>query len=183
MHLMLKVVPLKRPSGPLFLALARVFQHELRLLKHAGSKVKGCILAVLLLTSLVPAQTPAQGRLLPTALLKIGGISAYVEVASTPEARNRGLMFRESLPVDHGMLFVFEQDNLQCFWMRNTPLPLTIAFIDAQGRIINLGDMQPYSEAEHCPTRPMRYALEMRQGWFGQFGIKAGSVVEGLPRQ
>ena len=118
---------------------------------------------------------------MPTTTLKVAGVNAYVEIAATPEVRNRGLMFRKSLPTDHGMLFVFEHDSLTCFWMRNTPLPLSIAFIDTDGVIINVRDMQPNSDAEHCPNRPMRYALEMRQGWFGQYGIKAGRVVTGLP--
>ncbi|WP_397475247.1 DUF192 domain-containing protein [Pusillimonas sp.] len=180
---MLKLAPLKRPSGPLFLALPRPAKRAAGSWKQVGNKAKGGVCAALLLASLVPVQTSAQGRLLPTTTLQMNGIAAYVEVAATPEVRNRGLMFRESLPPDHGMLFVFEHDGLQCFWMKNTPLPLTIAFIDAEGLIINLRDMQPHSEAEHCPARPMRYALEMRQGWFGQYGIKAGSVVKGLPAQ
>lgn len=134
-----------------------------------------------LLTSLVPSPTAAQARLLPTTTLGLGPVSAYVEIAATPESRNRGLMFRQHLPADHGMLFVFEQDTSQCFWMKNTPLPLTIAFIDAQGQIINMRNMQPHSEANHCPTRPMRYALEMQQGWFTQYGIAAGQHIKGLP--
>lgn len=178
---MLKLAPLKRPSGPLFLALSRAVKQVGTKCQLLGKKAKLGACTALLLVSLVPAQTAAQGRLLPTTTLTINGISAHVEIAATPEVRNRGLMFRESLPTDHGMLFVFEHDDLRCFWMKNTPLPLTIAFVDAQGVIINLRDMQPYSEADHCPTRPMRYALEMRQGWFGQYGIRAGSVVKGLP--
>src|SRR5690606_16225718 len=112
-----------------------------------------------------------QAMLLPTASLKVGAVEAQVEVASTPPQRNRGLMFRESLPADHGMLFVFDEDNTQCFWMRNTPLPLSIAFIDSKGRIINIRDMHPHDETNHCPTRPMRYALEMQQGWFQQYDL------------
>jgi len=137
--------------------------------------------AVCLAASVVPTPAPAQARLLPTTSLALGAATVHAEIAATPENRNRGLMFRESLPPDHGMLFVFEQETTQCFWMKNTPLPLTIAFIDAQGRIINMRDMQPYSEANHCPAGPMRYALEMPQGWFLQYGIKAGEQVKGLP--
>lgn len=135
----------------------------------------------LLLTSVVPSTLDAQGRLLPTRTLHVGGIPAHVEVAATPAARNQGLMFRESLPPDHGMLFVFDHVSMTCFWMRNTPLPLSIAFIDDAGRIINLRDMQPLSDTDHCPEEPMRYALEMPQGWFHQYGIQAGALVEGLP--
>ena len=92
-------------------------------------------------------------------------------------------MYRESLAPDHGMLFIFEHETSQCFWMKNTPLPLSIAFIDSQGIIINIRDMQPHSEASHCPARPMRYALEMQQGWFLDYGILAGQKIEGLPPQ
>lgn len=137
----------------------------------------------LLVTSLMAAQPWAQPRLLPTTALTLGNATAHVEIAATPAARNHGLMFRERLAPDHGMLFVFELDTMQCFWMQNTPLPLTIAFIDAQGTIINLRDMQPHSETEHCPARPMRYALEMKQGWFLGYGISAGQRVEGLPQR
>lgn len=155
--------PSKGPVGPFFL------------LAKAGA----C--AGLLLASLVPTQTAAQARLLPTTTLQVAGVAAHVEIAATPQVRNQGLMFREIMPANNGMLFVFERDNLQCFWMRNTPLPLSIAFIDAQGRIINLRDMQPHSEASHCPERPMRYALEMHRGWFNQYGIKPGDTINGLP--
>ncbi len=142
---------------------------------------KAACAAACLAASVVPSPAPAQARLLPTTSLTLGSATVHVEIAATPENRNRGLMFRESLPPDHGMLFVFEQDTTQCFWMKNTPLPLTIAFVDAQGHIINMRDMQPYSEATHCPAAPMRYALEMPQGWFLQYGIKAGEQVKGLP--
>src|SRR5690606_7318779 len=135
----------------------------------------------LCMASVVPSPAPAQARLLPTSTLNVGGVDVHVEVAATQANRNRGLMFRESLPQDHGMLFVFEHDNMQCFWMKNTLLPLTIAFIDAEGRIINMHDMRPHDETSRCPTRPMRYALEMAQGWFLQHGIKAGQQVNGLP--
>lgn len=138
-------------------------------------------LLTLTLLSLVPSVAATQGRLLPTTTLTVGGVTAYVEIAATWATRQHGLMYRESLPPDHGMLFVFEYEHVQCFWMKNTPLPLTIAFIDAHGVIINLRDLQPYSETPQCPERPMRYALEMPQGWFRDYGIKAGQTVEGLP--
>ena len=137
---------------------------------------------IVLLASVIPASPLAQGALLPTTTLTLGDARAQVEIAATQAARNRGLMFREHLPPDHGMLFVFEQDTTQCFWMKNTPLPLTIAFIDAAGVIINLRNMQPHTEANHCPDRPMRYALEMQQGWFLGYGIESGQVVKGLPQ-
>jgi len=178
---MLKLAPSKRPFRPLFFTISTWIGRFVRRL-FGGKAWFGDGLAItVFLISLVPATLSAQGRLLPTATLHLAGIPAYVEVAATPEVRNRGLMFRQSLPPDHGMLFVFDNETTTCFWMRNTPLPLSIAFIDKTGRIINLRDMQPHSEADHCPDRPMRYALEMPQGWFDRYGIKAGTVVEGLP--
>jgi len=173
----------KRPFGLFFFAFPG---RPGRLTTRPRTKARqaNCAAACLvasLMASLVPSPAPAQARLLPTTSLALGAATAHVEIAATPEVRNRGLMFRESLPPDHGMLFVFEQETTQCFWMKNTPLPLTIAFIDARGRIINMRDMQPHSEATHCPAGPMRYALEMPQGWFLQYGILAGQQVEGLP--
>jgi hypothetical protein len=91
-------------------------------------------------------------------------------------------MGRTHLAADGGMLFVFEQPDRHCFWMRDTPLPLSIAFIDAAGRIASLADMQPRSEALHCPSADVRYALEMRQGEFRRRGISPRTQVDGLPR-
>jgi uncharacterized membrane protein (UPF0127 family) len=102
------------------------------------------------------------------------------EVADTPALRTRGLMGRQSLAPNHGMLFVFEQPQQQCFWMRNTPLPLSIAFLDDEGRISSMADMQPLSEATHCSPIPVRYALEMEQGWFTKRGIQPGEIIRGL---
>lgn len=90
-------------------------------------------------------------------------------------------MYRTFLPPDTGMLFVFDRPGLPCFWMKNTPLPLSIAFIDQRGRIVNIADMQPHDQTSHCPTAPVLYALEMQQGWFRQKGIKPGTQVAPLP--
>lgn len=105
-----------------------------------------------------------------------------VEVAATPQQREQGLMGRTRLPANGGMLFVFERPDRHCFWMRNTPLPLSIAFIEAGGRIVNFADMQPHTETLHCPAADVRYALEVAQGGFRQRGIAAGAQVKGLPR-
>jgi uncharacterized membrane protein (UPF0127 family) len=78
------------------------------------------------------------------------------------------------------MLFIFEQPAIHCMWMKNTPLPLSVAFLDDQGAIINIADMQPHSEQTHCATRPALYALEMAQGWFAQRGVKPGAKLGGL---
>lgn len=103
------------------------------------------------------------------------------EVAVTPEQRALGLMFRRDLGDNDGMLFVFEQPARQCFWMRNTPTPLSIAFIADDGTIVNLADMAPQTEQDHCSARPVRYALEMNQGWFASRGIKPGFKLGGAP--
>jgi hypothetical protein len=113
--------------------------------------------------------------------LTIGKQIFQVEVAAAPRERERGLMGRKQLPANGGMLFVFEQAAPQCFWMHNTPLPLSIAFIDSQGRIVNLADMQPYSDTLHCAATNVRYALEVEQGGFAQRGITVGAHVNGLP--
>lgn len=114
--------------------------------------------------------------------LRIGPHAFQVELATTPSQRERGLMGRTHLPADGGMLFVFEQPGRHCFWMRDTPLPLSIAFIDPAGRIASLADMQPRSETPHCPPVDIRYALEVRQGEFQRRGITARAQLEGLPR-
>jgi len=108
------------------------------------------------------------------------GVFAHVELATTPQSQAQGLMYRQRLPANQGMLFVFEQ-AAGCFWMRNTLIPLSIAFIDAAGVIGQINHMQPLSEAPHCPELVAPYALEMNVGWFERNGIKVGSRVSGLP--
>lgn len=118
---------------------------------------------------------------LPRANLSAGMFLINAQVVSTPEQRAIGLMFRKEMPANEGMLFVFEQPAGQCFWMKNTFLPLTAAFIADDGTIVNLADMQPQSLDSHCSTQPVRYVLEMHQGWFAKRGIKAGSRLTGAP--
>lgn len=103
------------------------------------------------------------------------------QVAATPEQRSTGLMFRRDMPQSEGMLFVFEQASQQCFWMKNTVLPLTAAFVADDGTIVNLADMKPQTTDSHCSNQPVRYVLEMNQGWFGKKGIKAGFKLGGKP--
>ena len=103
------------------------------------------------------------------------------EIASTPQSRMIGLMMRERLAPNHGMVFVFEDKSQHCFWMRNTLIPLSIAFIDDDGTVVSIADMAPKSEASTCPQRPVRYALEMDQGWFAKRGVTAGTKISGLP--
>lgn len=123
---------------------------------------------------------PAAQPTLPRIQLTAGMHVIRAEVAAEPTSRARGLMFRERLGPNEGMLFVFERAERHCFWMRNTPLPLSIAFIDEAGTIINIENMQPRSDESHCPTRPARYALEMEQGWFAKRGISTGLKIGGL---
>ena len=103
------------------------------------------------------------------------------EVATTPGELQKGLMFRRDLNTNDGMLFVFEVPQPQCFWMKNTPTPLTIAFIADDGTIVNLADMAPFSERTHCSAKPVRFTLEMNQGWFNKHGIKPGFKLSGAP--
>ena len=103
------------------------------------------------------------------------------EIASTPQSRMIGLMMRERLAPNHGMVFIFEDKSQHCFWMRNTLIPLSIAFIDDDGTVVSIADMSPKSEASTCPQRPVRYALEMDQGWFAKRGVTAGTKISGLP--
>ena len=103
------------------------------------------------------------------------------EIASTPQSRMIGLMMRERLAPNHGMVFIFEDKSQHCFWMRNTLIPLSIAFLDDDGTVVSIADMSPKSEASTCPQRPVRYALEMDQGWFAKRGVTAGTKISGLP--
>ncbi|MBX3659437.1 MAG: DUF192 domain-containing protein [Ramlibacter sp.] len=103
------------------------------------------------------------------------------QVALTPEQRSVGLMFRKAMPQHEGMLFVFEQPSVQCFWMKNTLLPLTAAFVADDGTIVNLADMKPQTTDSHCSTKPVRFVLEMNQGWFARKGLKAGFKLSGQP--
>lgn len=118
---------------------------------------------------------------LPRTRLSAGMHQIDAQLASTPAQRSVGLMFRQEMPPHEGMLFVFEQPGVQCFWMKNTLLPLTAAFIADDGRIVNLADMKPQSLDSHCASAPVRYVLEMNQGWFAKRGLKAGSRLTGPP--
>jgi uncharacterized membrane protein (UPF0127 family) len=127
---------------------------------------------------LVAASAAAQP--LPVTQLSAGMHLIRAEVAADMSSRSQGLMHRKSLAPNAGMLFIFDEAAPHCMWMKNTYIPLSVAFIDAQGVIINIADMQPHSEQSHCAARPAVYALEMTQGWFAQRGIKAGAKLGGL---
>ncbi len=115
---------------------------------------------------------------LPRVSITAGMHVIQAQVASTPEQRTIGLMFRTEMPTNEGMLFVFERPTGQCFWMKNTLIPLTAAFIADDGTIVNLADMQPKTLDSHCSTAPVRYVLEMNQGWFAKRGITDGSRLK-----
>ena len=114
-------------------------------------------------------------------MLSAGMHQIDTQLAQTPEQRQIGLMWRKEMPQHEGMLFIFEQPSQQCFWMKNTLLPLTAAFVADDGTIVNLEDMKPQTTEPHCSAKPVRYVLEMNKGWFAKKGIKAGSKLAGGP--
>jgi hypothetical protein len=137
------------------------------------------IAALGLAAPLAAAQPQAK---LPTLALNVGIHLVHAEIANTLPSRAQGLMFRKSLDASHGMLFVFPDIGPQCMWMRNTYVPLSVAFIDEAGVILNIADMKPQTEDSHCAAGPARYALEMNQGWFAAKGIKPGARIAGIEK-
>ena len=123
----------------------------------------------------------AAAQKLPTTVLSIHHHRLQVEIANTDATRTQGLMHRSHLATNSGMLFVFDQPVLACFWMKNTPLNLSIAFVDAAGVITNIEQMQAFDLQSHCPNKPIKYAIEMEQGWFDSRAV-AGDQVNGLPQ-
>jgi uncharacterized protein len=125
------------------------------------------------------AQDPPQK--LPVVSLSAGMHMIQAMVAQTPDERSTGLMFRKEMGNNEGMLFIFEQAAIQCFWMKNTLLPLSAAFVRDDGSIVNIEDMKPQSLDSHCSKEPVRFVLEMHQGWFAKKGLKPGSKLAGKP--
>ncbi len=139
---------------------------------------------VIFLSGLISLGAWAQGLPqlnLPRAKLQVGLHLIDVQLALTPEQREIGLMHRREMPRHEGMLFVFQDKSRQCFWMKNTLLPLTAAFLDDDGTIVNLADMAPQTTEPHCSARPVRYVLEVNRGWFNKARVKAGERILGLP--
>lgn len=126
------------------------------------------------------AQDQAQTGL-PRTQLTVGFHQIEVQVASTPAQQSTGLMYRAEMPQHEGMLFVFPEAKQQCFWMKNTLIPLTAAFVADDGTVINLEDMQPQTTQSHCSAKPVRFVLEVNQGWFRKKGLKAGMRLVGPP--
>lgn len=124
---------------------------------------------------------PALAQELPVVQLNAGMYLIRAEVAGDFESRAQGLMYRKQLPSNAGMLFIFEQPGEQCMWMKNTLIPLSVAFMDDRGAIINIEDMAPQTLDSHCARRPARYALEMNGGWFAARGVRPGMRLGGIP--
>ncbi len=139
------------------------------------------IVSVSILTLITPPIFAEQTAKLPITQLTTGIYIIKAEVADNEPKREQGLMFREKMAVNEGMVFVFDSAAQVCMWMKNTVLPLSVAFLDDNGVIINIEDMKPQTLDSHCGKKPVRYALEMNLGWFKQKNIKPGSVIEGLP--
>ena len=143
-----------------------------------------CRLPLLLAAGLSCASALAQPSAqldLPRTQLTAGMFRIDVQLATTPQQRQIGLMSRREMPQTEGMLFIFEQPAEQCFWMKDTLIPLTAAFVADDGTIVNLADMKPLDETSHCSAEPVRYVLEMNQGWFEQRHLKAGAKLRGKP--
>ncbi len=119
---------------------------------------------------------------MPLVELAAGMYRIEAEVAHTPQTRQIGLMHRQAMAEQRGMVFVFERDAQHCMWMRNTYIPLSVAFLDAEGRILNIEDMAPQTEDSHCAVAPARFALEMNQGWFAKRGMAPGMTIRGIER-
>ena len=143
------------------------------------SGMRRTLLFAVMAAAMSLAQAQAQ---LPEIPVAIDGHKLTAEVAHTDAARTRGLMHRRMLPENRGMLFVFTETAAHAMWMENTYLPLSVAFLDENGVIINIADMQPQTRDTHPALRPAKYALEVNQGWFAKRGIRPGAKVEGLER-
>ena len=117
----------------------------------------------------------------PVTQLNAGMHLIRAEVVSDPGTRAEGLMYRKTMAQNAGMLFIFDEHATHCMWMKNTLIPLSVAFIDDRGTIVNIADMEPQTEASHCAEKPVKYELEMNRGWFAARGIKPGSRLGGIP--
>jgi len=139
-------------------------------------------LARLVAVAAAATGSPAALAQLPTIELTAGIHLIHAEVANSFESRAQGLMFRKYLGPNDGMLFVFPQAEPHCMWMKNTLIPLSVAFMDAQGKIVSIAEMQPQTETSHCAAAPAKFALEMSGGWFASKGLKAGATLQGVAK-
>jgi uncharacterized protein len=146
-------------------------------------RLPGLLCALLLgAAAIAPINAQDAAQRLPQVQLSAGMHLIHAEVARSAEQRGIGLMHRPSLAANDGMLFVFDRTGVQCFWMKNTLIPLSIAFLDDDGRIISIAEMKPQDLGSHCSTRPVRLALEMNSGWFAKRGIAPGALIGGIAK-
>lgn len=150
------------------------------MVRRAHWTKKATFALALMCASWVHAQDKPQLDL-PRTHLMAGMYQIEVQIAQTPPQMSAGLMFRKKMPPHEGMLFIFAEPATQCFWMKNTFIPLTAAFVGDDGTIVNLADMEPHTTKAHCSAQPVRYVLEMNQGWFAQKNIAAGFKLRGKP--
>ena len=144
------------------------------------ARVRGFLLLAALLVAAAPALAETALR---TARIKVGNHALKVEVVADDASRQKGLMFREKLGRDDGMLFIFDHPAYHSMWMKNTLIPLSVAFVDAHGTILSIHDMEPQTLDSHMSAGPSIYAIETNKGWFREKGIKAGDKVTGLPKK
>jgi uncharacterized membrane protein (UPF0127 family) len=139
-------------------------------------------IAAFLVAMLIPAHAKEPQKGLPSITLSAGGQPIRADVAATDATREKGLMFREKMGKNEGMLFVFSSVGYHAMWMRNTPLPLSVAFMDEAGKILSIHEMEPQSESTHQSAGPARFALEMNKGWFATHKVKVGDAIKGLDK-
>lgn len=140
------------------------------------------LLSGALITVFFIASVNAESFIFQPVNLFAGMHHVEAELAATANSRASGLMYRKSMPTQHGMLFVFPVAAKHCMWMKNTYLPLSVAFLDEQGAIINVEEMEPQTENNHCALKPARYALEMNAGWFRSRGLDTGFKIVGVSK-
>jgi len=146
-----------------------------------NDKLRAALAALALAVLAAGAAAQDGPQSLPKIRLNAGIHNIDAQLAQTPEQREIGLMFRASMPANEGMLFAFDRPAQQCFWMKNTLIPLDIAFLEDSGAIVNIEQMKPQTLVGHCSQKPVRYVLEMNDGWFAKRGIKPGFKLKGLP--
>ena len=146
--------------------------------------MKTILASLILVLCLVPTASMAQETPqinLQRTMLSVGIHQIDAQLAVTPSEHAIGLMYRKEMAQHEGMLFIFKSPGLQCFWMKNTLIPLSVAFLADDGMVLNMADMKPQTEESHCSIKPVRYVLEMNKGWFAKKGVKAGMRLTGLP--
>lgn len=163
----------------------RIVVHGAGIVKHLKAVLPrlciGLVIGLAIGTATVPAGAQEGPQRLSTIQLGAGMHIIKAEVARTPTEHQIGLMHRKSMGVNEGMLFIFERPAQQCFWMKNTLIPLAIAFVGDDGTVVNVDEMKPQTLDTHCSAKPVRFVLEMNTGWFAKRGIKAGSKLSGAP--